>query len=525
MKYQIQDIQIPQDKRKEINDKILHIINNDIQGVLSQQDVFTCYTGDGGTFDIKFKDYSSFHAYSEAKKVQEQGQFFTPYTLSKFLVDCIKPSNYDLVGDLTCGHGSFINFVPIESNFYGCELDVKAYKITKHLYPDANIKNEDIRYYNTPCQLDIVFLNPPFNLKWQVNRDDILSQLYCVQKAAESLKPSGILGLIVPESFLKDDFSDKGMIDSVNEIFNFVVQFDLPRDVFKGVGVDNFKTKIMIFQKKSEHIQDKEYKPSDKIVINNLNESTSDYIYNTYVKPLIEIKEKIKGKLYFETLHNSDSQEDIQFQVKVKKLLYDIKRNPKVNKYYGKSLELISKLNNQKKPEEMDWKEWDKKKLTKNKVLSQLKGYLRKQNENKKDEIRLVKSAYGLKLKGYNRSKKVFLSKYTGIKEMSFNDMILNGNYPFEDQTYKKLYEKKRREYLKQGQSFKEMQEDNNIKEWLDNLTIRDYDGNFDIKLKTVQKECVGKLLQKRYGILNTTMGNETVTKNLCKTMQICIYV
>ena len=59
------------------------------------------------------------------------------------------------------GLGSFFNFMPTENNLYGCELDNKAYKVAKYLYPDANIVNGDIRLYQPGILFDYVLGNPP----------------------------------------------------------------------------------------------------------------------------------------------------------------------------------------------------------------------------------------------------------------------------------------------------------------------------------------------------------------------------
>ena len=42
------------------------------------------------------------------------------------------------------------NFVPVESNAYGCEIDAKAYKVAHYLYPAANLVRDDIRSYSIP---------------------------------------------------------------------------------------------------------------------------------------------------------------------------------------------------------------------------------------------------------------------------------------------------------------------------------------------------------------------------------------
>jgi hypothetical protein len=210
------------------------------------------------------------------------------------------------------GMGNFYNYLPVEKNIYGCELDIKAYKLAKFLYPEANLQCEDIRNYYSEVKFDIVVGNPPYSLTWQVGKDEYLSQLYYCIKAAELLKPAGLMALIMPNSFLADAFSDGGMIKTINSLFNFVCQFDIPADSFKNVGVYNFETKIMFFQKKSEHLQEQEYTTNNN-TITGITEQQSTLIYNKYIQPLQEQKDKIKNKIFFENLHNGDSEEAKEF--------------------------------------------------------------------------------------------------------------------------------------------------------------------------------------------------------------------
>lgn len=69
--------------------------------------------GMGGLHGLERADYDSYHAYSEAKKEVENGQFFTPPPLCEFVAACLMLSDMDLVADLTCGMGNFFNYVPV----------------------------------------------------------------------------------------------------------------------------------------------------------------------------------------------------------------------------------------------------------------------------------------------------------------------------------------------------------------------------------------------------------------------------
>jgi len=507
MKYLISPETVPQAKRQEINDKILHIIDHSLEIGISSEDIFDAYTGDGGLHGLDFKDFDNRYAFSEAKKEIEQGQFFTPHFISKFVVDCIQPKNSDLLADLTCGMGNFFNYFPNECNAYGTELDIKAYKVAKYLYPKAHISAEDIRYYEPDVRFDMIFGNPPFNLKWTVNKDEYLSQLYYCLKAAVLLKPAGFLILIVPDSFLSDTFTDGGLIKTINERFNFLFQFDLPSNSFKSMGVENFKTKVMFFQKQSQYLETRLY-TTDKIDAPDLKDQGAEYIYTTFIKTFVDQKEALKGKLYFENANTCGSKEDEAFQYKVKKMLFSIKQHPAITDYYGKCLGYLDKYNTQEKPEGMKGEEWEKSKITKNKVLAYLKRILIKQSKKECDKIRLVKTQYGLKLKGYSQKNKIYLSKYNGTKTVTINQMIVEGVYPFEDQAYKTMIDHKIVAYKTENAKMKDLPVSLNLVKYLSAFTLTDGSTGEILSLNALQKEDLNKVLQKRFSLLNWQMGS-----------------
>ena len=119
MKYSLPTERIPQESRKEINDKILFLIEHNIceENNISFQDVFESFTGKGALHNLDFKDFNNYYEYSERKKLEEVGQFFTPPKICKFIVDCVSPSNTDLIADLTFGMGQFFNFCHKETHW------------------------------------------------------------------------------------------------------------------------------------------------------------------------------------------------------------------------------------------------------------------------------------------------------------------------------------------------------------------------------------------------------------------------
>ncbi|MGG1650454.1 helicase-related protein [Paenibacillus sp. NRS-1775] len=507
MVYQISKTIIPQHKREDINNKIIHVIDNNLTNKygITSQIIYDTYTGNGGLHGLNFNDYGSFHGYTEAKKTIEEGQFFTPHLLSKFLIDCLEPSKDDIIADLTCGMGNLFNWLPNHQNVYGNELDIKAFKVAKFLYPKTNLSHDDIRNYEPQIKFDIVLGNPPFNLKWRYKKDEYLSQLFYCLKSFEILKPSGILALIVPLSFLADDFTDSGAIKVINEKFNYVYQAELPANSFESVGVQNFKTKIMFFQKKSEHVaveQSYNNVVSSLVAVNELN---SAIIYNKYIAPIMQEKEKIKHKLFYEQIQVDKKDEG--FQQRIKKYLFDIKRNPKINVNYASCMEKVNQLTTQVKPESMSYEEWEKTCLTPNKVLSYLRRIIKNQHKKEKDVIRLVKTSRGLKLKAYSHKSKLKLSKSNGIKERSFVEMLVNDSYPFDDVSYRKVFKKKTNEFKRQSKPLRIIGQDNYISNWLENFNLYNKVKQETIKLKYFQKEDLRKILIKDKTLLAWNVG------------------
>ena len=128
MKYTYHSESIPQEARKELNNKILYLIEQDlaVQSGITREDIYNAYTGDGGLHGLKRSDFANYHEFSEAKKEIENGQFFTPSAICQFIIKALSSTTTETVADLTSGIANFANFMPVEANFYGCELDIKS---------------------------------------------------------------------------------------------------------------------------------------------------------------------------------------------------------------------------------------------------------------------------------------------------------------------------------------------------------------------------------------------------------------
>lgn len=453
-RYKDLNIHIPQEKRKEINHKIEYMIDNNLCDKMgfSKTQIFNCYTGEGGLHNLNFKDYNSFYSYTKAKQEIEEGAFFTAQEESKKLIELLQIQSDETVLDMTCGVGGLFNYLPNLNNVYGNELNTKYYNVCKYLFDNVTLTNGDMINYNPRMLFDVIIGNPPFNLRMKYKGEYKLSQMVYVMKANELLKRGGLMGLIVPYSFFNDEFSNKSDIDYMNQNFNFIGQCEVKQGAFNKVGVDsNFKIKMMFFVKKSEYIEEKKY----------INEIVTEKKIKDDIEKIRQIKEKNKNSIKLENLKNYND-EDQEFEKKITKLLFDIRRTKATNKYYNECFNYYQLYYNQSKPSSLSQEEWEKIKVTKKKVIKKLKDVLSNQHGKK-----IVKSENPIKTK-----------------------------------------RKKLREKNQQDQIFEDMKIDKEIDKWLSVSKVFDYDNREKIVLNKEQKKIVNKMLQKKYGYISAGMGS-----------------
>ena len=500
--YAIIPQQIPRDKRAEVNEKILFAIDSG-KDLIPKESIYNCYTGIGGLHNLKQADFSSYHRYAEAKKEFEMGQFFTPHELCRSMVEVLSPTSSEMVLDMCCGMGNFFNYLPNLHNSYGFDIDGRAVTVARHLYPEAHIEKCDIQQYRPEQRFDVIIGNPPFNLKF----DCKLSQEYYMDKAYDVLNPAGFLMVIVPVSFMQSEFWEKTRVANINSSFSFVGQTKLNPDAFDSMGVHNFSTKVMVFLRRSRHIEMQPYNADEFIPM----EELKDRVRKTRV-----MKQRIRIDLMRET-NRIDREELEAFEYRLSKYMYELKAHAVLNRHIEKAEALVSKFRNQKPPENatnQQIKDWERKKLTTGKVLGIIRKYITSQHSVPRKEVALVKPSYGFKLKPYAPR---LLDKVTH-KAASINDLILGrAELPVPEtvternrlqiRAAEKLIRRKQKQYEMQNLRFADMEEDVNLKEYLDRSTFINKDGEA-CEFTTLQKHDLNLVLQKRYALLNWQQGS-----------------
>ena len=500
--YAIIPQQSPRDKRAEVNEKILFAIDSG-KDLIPKESIYNCYTGIGGLHNLKQADFSSYHRYAEAKKEFEMGQFFTPHELCRSMVEVLSPTSSEMVLDMCCGMGNFFNHLPNLHNTYGFDIDGRAVTVARHLYPEAHIEKCDIQQYRPEQRFDVIIGNPPFNLKF----DCKLSQEYYMDKAYDVLNPAGFLMVIVPVSFMQSEFWEKTRVANINSSFSFVGQTKLNPDAFDSMGVHNFSTKVMVFLRRSRHIEMQPYNADEFIPMEELKDR---------VRKTRAMKQRIRIDLMRET-NRIDREELEAFEYRLSKYMYELKAHAVLNRHIEKAEALVSKFRNQKPPENatnQQIKDWERKKLTTGKVLGIIRKYITSQHSVPRKEVALVKTSYGFKLKPYAPR---LLDKVTH-KAASINDLILGrAELPVPEtvternrlqiRAAEKLIRRKQKQYEMQNLRFADMEEDVNLKEYLDRSTFINKDGEA-CEFTALQKHDLNLVLQKRYALLNWQQGS-----------------
>ncbi len=226
----------------------------------------------------------------------DKGQFFTPKSVVRAMVEIVAPSSGEKVIDPACGTGGFLS----ETAFYWSERNETGVLIgydkdtdlallanallgiaAKDSFSVGNINSLDIKAItprsgkSSPFEADVVLTNPPFGSKIPVRDENILKQfslghvweynkesnrwvqtsivrgtqdpqILFIELCIRLLRSGGRLGIVLPEGVFGN--SSTGYVwDFVRENGEITGLLDCPRTTFQP-GTDT-KTNILFFTK------------------------------------------------------------------------------------------------------------------------------------------------------------------------------------------------------------------------------------------------------------------------------------
>lgn len=220
---------------------------------------------------------------------QNEGQYFTPWPVCDFIIDCIpEPETKEppRILDFACGAGHFLTqyynkrIAQIEneearkkatSNLYGIEKEYRLSKVSKvasamygalqsNIYYEDALAQSTFSNSNLAEPFDILLSNPPYSVDGFLTQLDERSRESLdltsvianplkfdqiedafLQKAAEVVNPGGYVALIFPESFY-DKYSASSNLtrDKLFSSFELKALVKLPTGSFSSTGTSTW---------------------------------------------------------------------------------------------------------------------------------------------------------------------------------------------------------------------------------------------------------------------------------------------
>lgn len=211
--------------------------------------------------------------YAGAGGLEKQGaegkglltEYYTPKNIVNKMWDLTKQyveTNGAKVLEPSVGIGRFLENAPENTSFDVVEMNPISAKITKILYPDANVttgefqerfidKEKNLPVKKVNGEYDIVIGNPPYGqysgrykgLGEGAKYEQLES--YFINRSLDSLKDNGVLTFIVPSSFLR---GQKGKLEIANKC-ELLDAYRLPNNTFDTTSIG---TDIIVLRKKSK---------------------------------------------------------------------------------------------------------------------------------------------------------------------------------------------------------------------------------------------------------------------------------
>lgn len=229
--------------------------------------------------DVKGAIYESILEKNGQDKKSGAGQYFTPRSLIKAMVDVVDPKIGETVADPACGTGGFLlaafeHMKPqsreiakqqfLKNNaFFGADITPLVVTLAS-----MNLYLHDIGTSKSPivCQdsllkesdklYDVILANPPFGTRPQgsgevsANRPEFVktsdNQVNFLQHIMSMVRTGGRVGIVLPDNVLTDGGATKTVREKLLKDFNLHTILRLPTGIFYANGV---KTNVLFFEK------------------------------------------------------------------------------------------------------------------------------------------------------------------------------------------------------------------------------------------------------------------------------------
>ena len=215
---------------------------------------------------------------------QNEGQYFTPMPIVKFIISSLPNKKYSSMCDYACGAGHFLNEFAVKykkANIVGIEKEYRLSKVSKvssFMYGNQNIKliyDDALKKDVVKDKFDLIISNPPYSVKGflqtlseedlkeyeLIDTVDIKSyhtnnsiECFFIEKTKHLLNSGGIGAIIVPISIL--DKTNSKLFVKTREVilkyFDIKAITKLPTNTFGKTGT----TTIILYLQKRDKKED-----------------------------------------------------------------------------------------------------------------------------------------------------------------------------------------------------------------------------------------------------------------------------
>lgn len=229
--------------------------------------------------DFKGAIYEAILEKNGQDKKSGAGQYFTPRSLIKAMVDVLDPKITETVADPACGTGGFLlaafdhmkpqskeiakqNFLR-NNAFFGADntpLVVTLASMNLYLHDIGTSKSpiicQDSLLDKSDRVFDVILANPPFGTRPQgsvdvyANRPEFVktsdNQVNFLQHIMSIVKTGGRVGVVLPDNVLTDGNATAKVREKLLKDFNLHTILRLPTGIFYAGGV---KTNVLFFEK------------------------------------------------------------------------------------------------------------------------------------------------------------------------------------------------------------------------------------------------------------------------------------
>jgi len=212
---------------------------------------------------LKSKGISSLEKVTEYLSKKDNGFFFLPDNLSKFLANLAQRNNPESCINLNSNIGEILSNCTEIKNKVGIDINAQNIELAKYLNPKLQFENLDPLSYNSKTRFDSVICFPPLGQRIEINERRFQSEQLYITKSLELLGEQGNAFFIVANNFLTAPVFEE-LRNTILDKYGLETLISLPKGILRNTGVE--LSILVVTSNKTEAT--KYYKIKDKAFSN-----------------------------------------------------------------------------------------------------------------------------------------------------------------------------------------------------------------------------------------------------------------